>query len=130
MLAKVIKKERLMNSILIFSFLYAAFNVIGASIIKNKLLLENVYTFKEFILFLMDFKIVLALGLIFISMFFSVKALSLDKFSLVIPILTGVNFLTTIAVGYLFFKDKLDFSGYIGILFILIGIYLLGGADK
>lgn len=118
-----------MNSILIFSFLYAVFNVAGATIIKNKLLLGNVYTFKEFILFLIDFKIVMALGLIFISMFFSIKALSLDKFSLVIPVLTGVNFLTTIAVGYLFFKDKLGFSGYIGILFILIGIYLLG-VDK
>ena len=115
-----------MNSILIFSFLYAIFNVMGAAIIKNKLLLGSIQTFREFIFFLIDIKIILAMGFIFISMFFSIKALSFDKFSLVIPILTGVNFLVTLVVGYIFFKDELALTGYIGILFILIGIYLLG----
>ncbi len=115
-----------MNNILIFSFLYAIFNVMGAAIIKNKLLLGSIQTFREFIFFLIDIKIILAMGFIFISMFFSIKALSFDKFSLVIPILTGVNFLVTLAVGHIFFKDELALTGYIGILFIVIGIYLLG----
>lgn len=113
-------------SIYLFSFLYAIFNVVGAAIIKNKLLLGSIGTFREFTVFLLDFKIILAMVFIFISMFFSIKALSLDKFSLVIPILTGINFLVTIAIGYLFFKDELALTGYIGILFIVIGIYLLG----
>lgn len=115
-----------MNSILIFSFLYAIFNVMGAAIIKNKLLLGNIHTFREFIFFLVDVKIILAMSFIFVSMFFSIKALSLDKFSLVIPILTGVNFLVTLAVGHIFFKDELALTGYLGIIFIIIGIYLLG----
>ncbi|MFW2352993.1 hypothetical protein [Aliarcobacter butzleri] len=115
-----------MNSILIFSFLYAIFNVAGAAIIKHKLLLGRIGNFKDFILFLFDFKIILAMVFIFISMFFSIKALSFNKFSLVIPILTGINFLITVAVGYLFFKDELALSGYLGILFIIVGIYLLG----
>lgn len=113
-------------SIYLFSFLYATFNVAGAAIIKNKLLLGNIGTFKEFILFVIDMKIILAMIFIFISMFFSIKALSLDKFSLVIPILTGVNFLITVCVGYFFFKDELALTGYMGILFIIVGIYLLG----
>lgn len=113
-------------SIYVFSILYAIFNVIGAAIIKNKLLLGSIGNFKEFILFLFDLKIILAMLFIFISMFFSIKALSLDKFSLVIPILTGINFLITVGVGYLFFKDELSLSGYLGILFIIVGIYLLG----
>jgi multidrug transporter EmrE-like cation transporter len=113
-------------SIYLFSFLYATFNVAGAAIIKSKLLLGNIGTFKEFIFFLLDIKIILAMIFIFISMFFSIKALSLDKFSLVIPILTGVNFLVTVGVGYFFFKDELALTGYMGILFIIVGIYLLG----
>lgn len=114
------------NSILIYSLLYALFNVVGAATIKNKLMVENISTFKEFIFFLFDFKIIVGMCLIFISMFFSIKALSLDKFSLVIPILTGVNFIFTVIVGYLFFKDQINLIGYIGIIFIVIGIYLLG----
>lgn len=113
-------------SIYLFSFLYAIFNVAGAAIIKNKLLSENIGTFKEFIFFLIDIKIILAMIFIFISMFFSIKALSIDRFSSVIPILTGVNFLVTVGVGYFFFKDELSLTGYMGILFIIIGIYLLG----
>ena len=113
-------------SIYVFSFLYAIFNVAGAAIIKNKLLFGSIVDFKEFLLFLLDFKIILAMFFIFISMFFSIKALSLDKFSLVIPILTGINFLVTVGVGYFFFKDELALTGYSGILFIIIGIYLLG----
>jgi multidrug transporter EmrE-like cation transporter len=100
--------------------------VIGAAIIKNKLLLGSIGSLKEFIIFLVDFKIILAMFFIFISMFFSIKTLSLDKFSLVIPILTGINFLITIGVGYVFFKDELALIGYIGILLIATGIYLLG----
>ena len=113
-------------SIYIYSLLYALFNVAGAAIIKNKLLHGNIENVKEFLLFLIDFKIIGAMLLIFISMFFSIKALSLDKFSLVIPILTGINFLVTVCVGYMFFDDKLALASYIGILFIIIGIYLLG----
>ena len=117
-------------NIYIFSFLYAIFNVTGAAIIKSKLLLEKIENFKDFIIFLFDIKIIFAMLFIFVSMFFSIKALSLDKFSFVIPILTAVNFIVTIAVGYLFFNDELALSGYLGILFILIGIYLLGIGNK
>lgn len=109
----------------IFAILYAIFNVSGSALIKSKLLVVKIATFKEFIYFLFDLKVLLAIFCIFISMFFSIKALSLDKFSLVIPILTGVNFLVTVAVGYFVFNDEIALTGYMGILLIIIGIYLL-----
>lgn len=113
-------------NIFIYSFFYAVFNVTGAAIIKNKLLQKSIGNFFEFILFLLDVKIVLAMFFIFISMFFSLKALSFGRFSLIVPITTGINFLVTILFGYVFFKDKLALTGYLGILFIFVGIYLLG----
>jgi len=118
-----------MINILLYSFLYAIFNVSGATIIKSKLMLVDLTTFRAFIVFLLDWKIVLAIFLIFISMFFSIKTLSIDKFSVIIPILTGVNFLVTIIVGYLLFKDTLILTSYIGILFIILGIYMIGLAN-
>jgi len=34
--------------------------------------------------------------------------------------------MVTVAVGHIFFKDTLSLMGYVGILFIILGIYLLG----
>jgi len=102
------------------------FNVAGASIIKNKLNSGTISTISDFFVFLLDLRIIAAMSLIFISMFFSIKVLSFDKFSSVIPVLTGVNFMVTVAVGHIFFKDTLSLMGYVGILFIILGIYLLG----
>lgn len=113
-------------SILVFSFLYALFNVSGAAIIKNKLTMNSIVSLRDFIVFLFDYKIIFAMTLIFISMFFSIKALSIDKFSVVIPTLTGVNFILTVCAGYLFFKDELALVGYLGVLLIMLGIYFIG----
>ena len=126
MMGLAISKVEIIDNNANFLFKNSSSNSVSIGIIKNKLLLGSIQTFREFIFFLIDIKIILAMGFIFISMFFSIKALSFDKFSLVIPILTGVNFLVTLVVGHIFFKDELALTGYIGILFILIGIYLLG----
>ena len=114
-----------MNKIIILSVLYAVCNVMGAAIIKSKLLNNKIIGFQDFIIFLFDPKIFIALIFIFVSMFFSIKALSLSSFSRMIPIMTGINFIITVLVGVLFFKDKLLASSYIGFVFILFGIFLL-----
>lgn len=119
-----------MYNIILFSILYACFNVSGAAIIKKKLLVSNVSTIQDFLLFFFDMKVIMGMVCIFISMYFSIRALALEQFSMVIPILTGINFLVTLFVGYLFFKDELTLIGYIGVLFIIIGIYLLGVSNK
>lgn len=114
------------SSVLLFSSLYAVFNVSGAAIIKNKLLSEKIDGFSDFIIFLIDPRIFVAIFFIFFSMFFSIKALSLSSFSSVIPLMTAVNFMITVTVGVFLFKDQLVLSGYIGIAMILLGVFLLG----
>ncbi|OLQ86143.1 hypothetical protein BIY22_12905 [Vibrio panuliri] len=119
-----------MYSIIFFSFLYACFNVSGAAIIKKKLLVSNVSSIPDFLHFFFDVKIIFGMACIFISMYFSIRALAIEQFSMVIPILTGVNFLVTLFVGYIFFKDELTLIGYVGVMFIIIGIYFLGVSYK
>ncbi len=114
------------SSVLLFSSLYAVFNVAGAAIIKSKLLDRKIGGFSDFIVFLIDPKIFLAILFIFVSMFFSIKALSLSSFSSVIPLMTAVNFVITVTVGALLFKDQLVLSGYVGIVLIIMGVFLLG----
>ena len=115
----------LVHKVILFSTLYAIFNVLGAAIIKNKLLSHKILKFSDFIVFLLEPKIFVAIFFIFISMFFSIKALSISSFSSVIPIMTGVNFMITMLVGYLFFKDQLGILGYIGVFIILVGVIMV-----
>ena len=115
----------IVHKIILFSTLYAMFNVLGAAIIKNKLLSHKILKFSDFVVFLMEAKILVAIFFIFISMFFSIKALSISSFSSVIPLMTGINFIITLMVGALFFKDQLGFPGYVGIFMILLGIILI-----
>jgi multidrug transporter EmrE-like cation transporter len=111
--------------VLLWSALYAVFNVSGAAIIKTKLLEHKIVAVKDFLWFLLDWKIMGAMVFIFVSMFFSIKALSLAKFSNVIPVMTGINFMITVSVGLLYFKDRISLWGYTGIILIIIGIYLI-----
>lgn len=115
-----------MVKIVIYAFLYAIFNVSGAVIMKSKLLTNKVETVHEFLIFLMDIKILGAIGLIFISMFFTIKAFSLGKMSEIIPILTGVNFVVTIIFGYFIFHNSISAIHYVGIFLIFCGIVLVG----
>ena len=105
--------------------LYAIFNSSAALIIKHKLLTYKVTNPYEFVIFLMDMKIVLAFILIIISMFFAIRALSLSQISVVIPLSTSINFIVTVIMGILFFKDTLTMQSYIGLACILIGMTVL-----
>lgn len=116
----------LSGTVILYSILYATFNVFGAAIIKNKLLVQKISAMDEFMFFLWDVRIVAALVLIVISMYFSIKALSLAHFSTVIPLMTAVNFVITVTIGVVYFREHLALTGYAGILLILCGIMLLG----
>jgi multidrug transporter EmrE-like cation transporter len=113
------------SGVLIFSFLYALFNVSAAVLIKRKLLTHKIGGFTDFFVFLIDPKIFVAIILIVISMFWSMKTLSMSSFSLAIPLMTSINFILTIIFAVFFFKDHLVFSSYIGLMMILSGILVL-----
>jgi len=114
-----------MSKIILFSTLYAMFNVLGATIIKHKLLTNKLIGVYDFIVFFFDLRIVGAVFFMFVSMFFAIKALSLSSFSSIIPITIAINFIITVAVGVLFFNDRLSIPSTMGIVFILIGVVLV-----
>jgi|APSaa5957512493_1039668.scaffolds.fasta_scaffold205379_1 multidrug transporter EmrE-like cation transporter len=113
------------SKVFLYSSLYAVFNVFGAAIMKNKLLTVKISGFREFLFFLIDPVILIALFAIFISMFFSIKSLSIADFSSVIPVMTAINFIITVTVGLVFFKDIISTNGYIGLFLIIAGIYMI-----
>ncbi len=113
------------NFIILFSSLYSFFNSTAALIIKKKLTTQKIDQLKDFVIFLIDPKIGLAFILILISMYFSMKALSLASFSFVIPLTISINFIFTILVGVLFFKDRFEFTSCIGLILIIVGIMLI-----
>ncbi len=75
---------KLMLELLLYAVFYSVFNVAGAAVIKNKLLSHKMTSLYDFMCFIVDVKIVAAFVLIFISMFFSIKALSISSFSSII----------------------------------------------
>ena len=106
----------------LYATLYAVFNVAGATLIKHKLGASSVSSVRDFILFLMSAQTILALCLIVVSMFFSIKVLSLASFSAAVPYLTGINFILTLMVGIFIFSERLIPIGYIGVFLIFIGV--------
>ncbi len=111
--------------VVLFSGFYAVLNAFDATLIKNELLGIQLTSARQFFELLITPKVIMAFGMIFISALVMMKALSIHKFSLVIPIATGINFLITVGVGVLYFNDSLNVYQYSGILLILIGILVL-----
>ena len=108
-----------------FCGLYAILNVIAASIIKFKLQVFKIDNFKSFLYFFEDIRIIFAVCLIMCSMYCSMKALSIAVFSYVVPMMTAFNFILTVVIGIIVFKDHLTVTGYSGIFLILLGILIL-----
>lgn len=108
-----------------YCVLYALFNVSGASLIKCNLKGKAFTSLKEWINLFLNFQVIAALGMIFISMLVIFKALSTANFTFVIPVSTGINFILTIIVGYYVFKDPLNFISLLGFGLIILGIVLL-----
>jgi multidrug transporter EmrE-like cation transporter len=108
-----------------YCFLYALLNVSGASLIKWNLKGKELTSLKEWVNLFLNFQVIAALCLIFISMLVVFKALSTANFTFAIPISTGINFILTIIVGYYVFKDPLNFISLLGFGLIISGIILL-----
>ena len=108
-----------------YCVLYALFNVSGASLIKWNLKGKAFTSLKEWVNLFLNFQVIAALGMIFISMLVIFKALSTANFTFVIPVSTGINFILTIIVGYYVFNDPLNFISFLGFGLIISGIVLL-----
>ncbi|HEY8734023.1 MAG TPA: hypothetical protein VIL90_05615 [Puia sp.] len=109
----------------IYCLFYAILNVSGAAIIKWNLKGRTLNDFSQWINFLLNFQIIGAFSLVFVSALVMFKALSTADFTFVIPVSAGINFVLTIIAGYYIFKDKINIVSYIGFTLILSGIILL-----
>ena len=109
--------------------LYAVMNTAGAAIIKNELKTHTLNSFKEYALFLFNFKVIGAFFIILLSALMMFKALSLGKFSLISPIATGINFFITVMIGYFIFKETLTIYHWLGLCLILLGIVVISLAE-
>lgn len=117
-------------SIFIYCGLYALLNVSGAALIKDCLKNTVLTDFKDWISFLFQSKVILGLVIIFASALIMFKALSVGRFSSVIPIATGINFVLTVLIGYFFFKDVINNQIILGFLLIILGIIIISLNSK
>lgn len=111
--------------LIVICLAYAVLNVSGAALIKIELPSHHLSSIKDYLLFLSTWRVICGFGIILISALIMFKALSLGKFSYVIPVATGINFSFTVLLGVFLFNDKMSFASYIGLAFILSGIIMM-----
>lgn len=114
-----------MQTTIIYTLLYAACNVCGATLIKLQLKQVKLAIWQEWIGFMLNLQFIVGASFIVFSALALFKALSGSPFSFVIPLATGMNFLLTVAVGYFLFNDRLSFASYIGFVLIMAGVVLI-----
>jgi uncharacterized membrane protein len=111
---------------IVLCIVYATLSAIGASLIKSAIAGKSLDNAHNYFFFLLSARVVAGFLLIFIGALVFIKALSLSKFSLVVPIAVGINFVLTVMLGYYQFGEKLSSTSYFGITMILSGILLMG----
>lgn len=111
--------------VLVICLLYAIFNVSGVAIIKNELRTQQLSDFRDLLHLLYNPRIIVSFVLIFISALIIMRALSISKFSVIIPISIGINFGLTILTGIMIFKDKITLYHILGFILIFAGISLI-----
>jgi len=115
---------------ILFCLLYAILNVSGAAIIKNELVSKPIESINDYFPLLLNLKVLVAFIIIFLSALVMFKALSMMKFSIVLPIANGINFGLTVIFGILIFHDKINLYHVFGLSLILFGIIIMGIAEK
>ncbi len=121
--------------IILICCLYAALNVAGAAVIKNELISfqkegSQLSMPMDYVYFLFRIRVILGFVIILFSALTMFKALSMQNFSFVAPLATGINFMLTIIVGVIFFKDRISMAQYLGLLMIITGIMVVSLSAK
>lgn len=114
-----------MYQITFYAILYAAFNVAGAVLIKKSLAGSAVDNLHGFVVLFLNPKCIVAVSFIVVSMYFSIKAISLSGISVVVPYMTGINFVLTGLCGVLILNEKVGILGFFGMLLIVVGIAVI-----
>jgi multidrug transporter EmrE-like cation transporter len=104
--------------------LYALLNVAGATLIKMELPNHNLVSAYDYVSLLLTRRVIMGFGIIFISALTLIKALSMQRFTYVVPVSNGLNFFITVLVGTYIFKDVLSRASLFGLCLILTGIII------
>jgi multidrug transporter EmrE-like cation transporter len=117
-------------SILLFCFISSCFQIAGTSFIKIAINQNPIVSVKNYIPFLLQPRVMVALIFVFIAALVLFKALSLGSLSLVTPIFTAINFLFTIMAGKYLFNENMGLIKISGLFIILIGVILVANSEK
>jgi multidrug transporter EmrE-like cation transporter len=118
------------TTIVLLCLLSACFQVMGTSLIKTAITKTPIASVKDYIPFLLQLNVILALGFVFIAALVMFKALSFGSISLVTPIFTAINFVFTLAVGRFVFDEPIGWVKLTGISVIVIGVFLVANSEK
>lgn len=117
-------------TIFFFCFLSSCFQIAGTSLIKVAVNETPIVSLKDYIPFLLQFKVIIALGFVFIAALILFKALSTGSLSLVTPMFTAINFVFTIIVGKFLFNESMSLAKIAGLLIIIVGVLLVANSEK
>lgn len=105
---------------------YAGLNVAGAGTIKAALTGRVLNSVMDYVSFLFYWKTILGLSFVFLSSLVVFKALSISKFTYILPVSTGINFILVFLLGIFVFQEQHSWTSYIGAALVLAGIFMLG----
>lgn len=111
--------------LIILCFLYAVFNATGAALIKSEIPYHKLDSISGYVYLVFTWRVIAGFAFIVVSTLVIFKALSLGRFSYVLPISTGINFSLAVIIGIFFFGDRLNIYSWLGLLFILMGIVFM-----
>lgn len=116
-------------TILLFCFISSCFQIAGTSLIKVAVNHTPIAGLKDYIPFLLQPKVILALSFVFIAALILFKALSVGSLSLVTPIFTAINFIFTIIAGRFLFHETMSLAKISGLFIIIIGVFLVANSE-
>ena len=119
-----------LTNIVLLCLLSCCFQIAGTGLIKFVLNQSPINTVKDYLPFLFQVKVILALIFVFIAALIMFKALSFGSLSLVTPIFTTKNFIFTVMVGRYFFNENISFVKITGLVIILVGVLLVANSEN
>lgn len=116
--------------IVFLCFVSSCFQIAGTSFIKIAINETPIVSVKDYIPFLLQLKVIMALAFVFVAALIMFKALSFGSLSLVTPIFTAINFVFTIIAGKFLFEESMSLAKISGLLIILLGVILVANSEQ
>jgi multidrug transporter EmrE-like cation transporter len=117
-------------NIIFLCFVSSCFQIAGTSLIKIAINQNPIVSVKDYLPFLLQLKVIMALTFVFVAALIMFKALSFGSLSLVTPVFTAINFLFTIIAGKFLFDESMSLAKISGLLIIVIGVVLVANSEK